>query len=254
MFCGECGGPVNASDAACPACGAKMHAEARTKISVASLKTPGFGVMTPTRRVLHSLSEGKVIRSSIATILQIGAVLTLLGALVALVVILKYSFQMQSTGATIGGIILAVLIVAALFAVAQIYLFRAQSVRELGDSPFTVIPILSILFRAAGETYAVASLAWGVGGCLFIWLSGMNPMILLQNVGTFIPNFPGMADTSAASSPFLEGLIFLVGMVIAAFVSLVVFYALAELVVVIVDIAMNVRKIEGRDSGMAQAA
>lgn len=254
MFCGECGAPVNASDAACSACGAKVHAEARPKVSIAALKTPGFGVMTPTRRVLHSLSEGKVIRSSIATILQIGAVLTLLGALVALVMILKYSFQMPTAGGTIGGIILAVLLVAALFAVAQIYLFRAQSVRELGDSPFTVIPILSILFRAAGETYAVGALAWGVGGCLFIWISGTNPMMLLQNLGTFIPNIPGMADTAGTSSPFLEGIIFLFGMVIGAFVALVAFYALAELVVVIVDIAMNVRKIEGRESGMAQAA
>ena len=254
MFCGECGAPVNVSEAACSACGAKVHAEARPKISVAALKSPGFGVMTPTRRVLHALSEGKVIRGSIATILQIGAVLTLLAALVALVMILKYSFQLTTVGGTIGGIILAVLVVAALFAVAQIYLFRAQSVRELGDSPFTVVPILSILFRAAGETYAVGALAWGVGGCLFIWLSGTNPMVLLQNVGTFVPNFPGMADTAGTSSPFLEGLIFLVGMVLGAFIALVAFYALAELVVVIVDIAINVRKIEGRESGMAQAA
>ena len=254
MFCGECGAPVNASDASCSACGAKVHAEARPKISVAALKTPGFGVMSPTRRVLHSLSEGKVIRSSIATILQIGAVLTLLLALVALVMILKYSFQLLSAGGTIGGIILAVLMVVALFAVAQIYLFRAQSVRELGDSPFTVIPILSILFRAAGETYAIGSLAWGMGGCLFIWLSGMNPMALLANVGTFIPNIPGMAESAGTGGTFLDGLIFLVGMVVGAFVALVVFYALAELVVVIVDIAINVRKIEGRESEMAQAA
>jgi hypothetical protein len=42
---------------------------------------------------------------------------------------------------------------------------------------------------------------------------------------------------------FVDGLIFLAAMAIAAFVALVVFYALAELVIVMVDIAINVRRL-----------
>jgi hypothetical protein len=255
MFCGECGASIGATDAACPSCGAKVQshaASAMPKVSMAALKTPGFGVLGITRSILNSLSQGKVIRGSIAVVMQIGAVLALIAALVALVMILKASFQAPSAGITIGGIIVALFVVAALFAVAQIYLFRAQSVRELGDSPFTVIPILSILFRAAGETYAVIALCWGIGGCLFTWMSGVSPMGLLSGIGNLGPLAPTMSGFGEGSgNVFLDGLIFLAGLAVAAFVALVVFYAMAELVVVIVDIAINVRKIENRSPSAA---
>jgi uncharacterized membrane protein YhaH (DUF805 family) len=192
--------------------------------------------------VLGALAEGRVIRSSIAVVLQVAAVLVLLGGLFALIQILKFSFQFPSATATIGGLLVAILVAAALFADAQILLFRAQSVRELEDSPFTVIPILSILFRTTGETYAVGALAMGVGGCVFTWLSGMSPRTLLSGMGELVPNIPGMGEGGGGQS-FVDGLIFLAAMAIAAFVALVVFYALAELVIVMVDIAINVRRL-----------
>jgi len=251
MFCGECGAQINASDRACPACGAKVQPEGGGTLSISALTKPGFGVLAVTRTVLVALSQGKVIRSSIATVMQIGSILVLLLALLALVSILKASFQLPSAAATVGGIIVAALLVAALFAVAQIYLFRAQSVRGLADSPFTVVPILSILFRAAGETYAVIAASYGIGACLFTWLSGMSPATLVSGFGPFLPSLPGSGE---AGGSFLDGLIVLATSLIAAFLALIVFYALAEMVVVGVDIALNVRKIENRESGVAASA
>jgi len=215
------------------------------------LKEAGFGVLTVTRTVLVALSQGKVIRSSIATAMQIGAILVLLFALLALVAILKVSFQLPSIAATVGGIIVAVSLTAAFFAMAQIYLFRAQSVRELPDSPFTIIPILSILLRAAGETYAVLALFFGIGGCLFIWLSGMSPASLAPGLEILVPSLPGAGEGGAG---LLDGLIFLARIWFAAFVALIIFYAFAEMVVVGVDIALNVRKLESRESGNAFSA
>jgi hypothetical protein len=250
MFCGECGAQVNASDLVCSACGAKVQPQ-RGALSISALRKPGFGVLTVTRTVLVALSQGKVIRSSIATVMQIGAVLVLLLALLALVAMLRISFQLPSAAATVGGIIVAALLAVALFAVAQIYLFRAQSVRELADSPFTIVPILSILLRAAGETYAVIALSFGIGGCLFTWLSGMNPTNLASGLGTLVPSLPGSGEGGGS---FLDGLIFLVGLWLAAVLALIVFYALAEMIVVGVDIALNVRKIQNRESGVAFSA
>ena len=251
MFCGECGAQIDASARDCSACGAKVQPEGGAKLSLAALKQPGFGVLSVTRTVLAALSQGRIIRSSAATAMQIGAVLVLLLALLALVSILKTSFQLPSAAGTVGGIIVAALLAAALVAVSQIYLFRAQSIRELGDSPFTIVPILSILSRAAGETYAVLALSFGIGGCLFTWLSGTSPTTLASGLGTLVPPLP---DSGQGGAGFLDGLIFLAGLWIAAFLSLVVFYALAEMVVVSVDIALNLRKIENRESGVAVSA
>lgn len=194
-----------------------------------------------TRVVLGALAEGKVIRNAIALVMRVGAVLILLGGLLVVIQILKMSFQISSATATIGGLVVAVLLAVAFFAVAQIYLFRAQSVYDLEDSPFTIIPILSILFRASGEAYAVGALAFGVGGCLFTWLSGMSPTMLLSGLGGFMPPIPGLNELGGQS--FVSGLVFLVTMTIAGFAALVTFYALAELVIVLVDIATNVRRL-----------
>lgn len=204
-------------------------------------KQPGFGVMAITRIILGALAEGRVIRNAIALVMRVGAVLILIGGLLVVIQVLKMAFQISSATATIGGLVVAVLLAAAFFAVAQIYLFRAQSVHDLEDSPFTVIPILSILFRASGESYAVGAIAFGVGGCLFTWLSGMSPTMLLSALGGFMPPIPGLNELGGQS--FVSGLVFLVTMVVAGFTALVVFYALAELVVVLVDIAINVRRL-----------
>jgi hypothetical protein len=248
MFCAECGGRLNPMDRTCPTCGAKVEQDkpvsvpAAVPVAAPAYRRGGFGVLGVTRTVLMALSEGRVIRSSIAIVLQVAAVLILLGGLLALIQILKLSFQLSSAVATVGGLVVAIFVAAAVFAVSQIYLFRAQSVRELEDSPFTVVPILSILFRAVGETYAVLALALGVGGCLFTWFSGMNPRSLLGNLGDLMPNMP------AGGASFLDGLIFLATLAAVAFLSLVAFYALAELIVVTVDIAINMRRLAKHDA------
>jgi zinc-ribbon domain len=248
MFCPQCGAQLSSDAVVCSACGARLEFEATAPVSFS--KASGFGVLRPTTTILSALSQGKVIRNSISIVLQLGAALVLLGALLAMVQILKLSFQLQSAAATFGGVLFAILLAAALFGVSQVYLFRAQSVRELKDSPFTVIPIVSILFRAAGETYAIIAIGGGIGGCLFTWLSGSSPASLVPNLGPYAPNLAG-AETG--NGVFLDGLLFFAGLAVMAFISLVMAYALAEIVVVIVDIALNVRKIGSREMAIASS-
>jgi len=242
MFCTECGGNVSSGDTICRACGARLQdakpAQPVVIRAAAAYKQPGFGVMGITRTVLGALAQGKFIRNTIAIVMQVAAVVVLLAGLLMVIQVLKLAFQISAATATIGGLLVAVLLAGAVFAVAQIYLYRAQTVRDLEESPFTIIPILSILFRTTGESYAVLAVAFGVGGCLFTWLSGMSPRMLLAGMGDFLP--PMLAG---GGQSFVDGLVFLVFMVVAAFASLVAFYALAELVVVLVDIALNVRRL-----------
>jgi hypothetical protein len=242
MFCAECGATLSSLDPACSVCGTRVEQDKPVPVTVAANRKSGFGVLGITRAVLRALSEGRVIRSSIAIVLQVAAVVVLLGSLLALIQILKLSFQFPSAAATVGGLVVAICLAVAVFAISQIYLFRAQSIRELEDSPFTVVPILSILFRTTGETYAVLALAVGVGGCAFTWLSGMSPRSLLSGLGDLLPNMP------AGGESFLDGVIFLAALAAVAFLALVVFYALAELVVVTVDIAINMRRLAKREA------
>lgn len=185
------------------------------------------------RKVLKALDQGKVIRVSITIALRILAVVTVLGGFYLLIDMLKTFFRLPTEG-TIGGLIFSLIFIAAIACVTQIYVYRANSVKELGESPFTVIPIVSILFRTAGEVYATLSVALGVGGCIFVWFSGFSPIQLLGPFGGMLPSTP-------AGGTFVTGISFLVLCALVAFLSLVAFYFLAEATLVLVDIARNIR-------------
>jgi hypothetical protein len=61
----------------------------------------------------------------------------------------------------------------------------------------------------------------------------MNPAQILPGAGALLPAVTG--------GSFVDGVLFLVWAALASFVALVGFYFLAEAVVVIVDIARNIR-------------
>jgi hypothetical protein len=197
--------------------------------------------------VLDALSSGKVIRKAVTLALQVLGILTVLGGLYALVNILRVSFQAPTTDFTLGGLVLALIFLAAVACVAEIFFYRAGKVKELVDSPFTVIPIVSILFRAVGEIYATLCVAIGVGGCLFVWLAKANPLSLLGGLGEFMP-------TVLAQETFVGGLLFMVYLCLVGFVMLVVFYFLAESTLLLPDIAMNIRLLRGAVAPAAAAA
>jgi hypothetical protein len=232
MFCENCGQSLLDLATVCPKCGLATGASVVPAPLPAARKGTPVHPLVFYRPVLEALDQGDVIRTAVVFALRAFGVLTLLGGLYLLIEILKLSFQLPTQG-TIGGLLFAIVFAAAVAASVQILFYRAQSVRNLGQSPFTVIPIFSILFRAFGEANATFSVAAGVGGCMFIWLSGTSPVRFLPGIGGLLPPVSG--------GTFLEGLLFLVWAAVLAFVFLVGFYFLAEAVVVAVDIARNVR-------------
>jgi hypothetical protein len=186
------------------------------------------------RPVLQALDKGHVIRTAVVLALRILGVLTVLAGIYLLVEILRISFRFEQTQGTIGGLVFAIIFVAAVAALFQTFFYRAESIRDLGESPFTVIPIFSILLRLLGEVYATLGVAVGVGGCLLIWFSGISPFRLMPGIGDLFPAVGG-------GGTFLDGLMFLVWLAVLSLVAVVGFYFLAESVVVVVDIARNIR-------------
>jgi len=184
--------------------------------------------------VLDALSDGRVIRKTVVWVLRILAVLVVLGGLYAFINILKFSFQAPAAEATIGGLLLGLIFLAAVVCVAEILWYRSGKVDELSDTTFTVIPIVSILFRAVGEIYATLGTAVGVGGCFFIWFAKTSPFFMLPGLGPLMPSAP-------AGESFLGGLGFLAYLCVMSFLLLVLFYFLAESTLLWVDIAHNMR-------------
>jgi len=196
-------------------------------------------LLTSFHPVLKALENGDVIRKAIALALRIAGILVLVGGALAAIQILKFSFHMESSSATVGGLLLSACLLFGVACVGQIYFYRAGSIRDLGESPFTVIPIFSILLRAAGETYATLGVIVGVGGCLFIWLAQINP---LQALGPFAL----VAPTNNSDGSFVGGISFLLYVALVSLAALVVFYFLAEAVVVLADVARNVHLLAHR--------
>lgn len=189
--------------------------------------------------VLRALSNGKIIRFVAALALRIQAALAILGGLFLVVITLKGGFASYvPASVTIGAVISAVLILVCSLAIAQVMYFRSNSILGLQDGPYTIIPILSINLRCVGEVYATFLVTMAVGGCLLAWLTGGARGLFMSPLTPFLRDFSGISDNN-----FLSGLLFLVLMLFGAFGALLLFYFLAEAVVVLVDMANNIRQL-----------
>jgi hypothetical protein len=197
--------------------------------AVAKAEASGMFFFYP---VLKALNDGRIIRRAVIIVLQILAVLSVLGAL--------FLVFTSLSGATLPTILAMVVMLAAILCVAQIFWYRAASVRDLEAEPedhfgakFTVIPIASMLFRMVGEVSATMLVGAGIAAFLIGILSSSS------SGGMAIP-MPGLPFPMGGSG-IGPALISLVGMGAAAFVSIVVFYLLAESTVVMVDVAQHIR-------------
>jgi len=249
LFCESCGKSISDLAISCPQCGQPTGTAAPSKTVSVSSRLPSLtnpriesGIAGICRPVLRPLEDGKVLRTLMALFLRIVGVCCALGALFLDLGLVRAAFQTPLTQVTIAFLLLAALVLAAGVASFFIYFYRAASIASLGDSPFTVIPIVSFLCRTAGEVYAVAMTLIGIGGCLFVWLTGQNPGGIL---GQFSMN-PFLTELELGSGPFIGGIVTLLFALLGGFAALFFSYFLAEFVVVIADIAINVRVLAQR--------
>ncbi len=209
-----------------------------------------FGILEP---FYHALSDGKIIRQTIAWVLRILAVIMALIGLFGSIAIIVLSFRASNSTADVGGdlttnsagsisaniiigsILLALFVLAWGYLTAGILAFRARTVKELGNSHFTALSILSVLFRLNGELAFITYSLLGVCGCLFIWITNASPLSQLGMLGDALP-FVGRGGAG-----FLGGLEMAIIFLLIAFSLIIIFYALAEFISVQVEIALNTR-------------
>ena len=184
--------------------------------------------------VLQKISQGQFFRKAFAVALQILAVLIAIAALVAWITVWK-SISEFSAEAIVGIIIFQLLFVIAVYMVVHILLIRAGNINALPDSEYTVIPIVSITLKLFGEIYASFVTVISVAGGILTWFIGSSAFYMIKKSAPLVPSY-------GSGEGFVGGLVFMVGGLFSAFVGLVLFYFLAEAVVVLVDIAKNIKK------------
>lgn len=185
--------------------------------------------------VLEKISQGQFFRKAFAVALQIMAVVIVTAALVAWIIVWK-SISGYSAEAIFGIIIFQLLFVIAVYMVVHILLIRAGNINALPDSEYTVIPIVSITLKLFGEIYASFVTVISIAGGILTWFIGSSALYMIKGSAPFVPSYGN-------GEGFWGGLVFMVGGLFSAFVGLVLFYFLAEAVVVLIDIAKNIKKI-----------
>lgn len=185
--------------------------------------------------IFDAMTKGHIIRRCVAVFLRVlGVLAPLFGLLTAGGTLYAVSQVPEGVdgrgGMYLAAILVALIVLASQVCIGQLCFYRARSVEAIADGDYTVVPILSVVFRALGESFAIACAAFGLSGCLAIWISGAE-------VGRVLP----MASGFMMGNSFLSGLGCLLGMAIVAFGSVILFYFLAEISLVLVDMAQNLR-------------
>lgn len=204
-------------------------------------RTPSASPVAPflfMSRLIEYVSHGMLFRRIVAGFLIACGALAAIGGVAAGVVGLIGYIQFGGL-AIFGGLIAMLFMFVAAYMWAHTYFIRARSVRDIPEGEYTVIPIMSVLLKMTGELAFVSLLSAGVQGTLATWFMGANPMEALRGYG----GYGGYGMT--AGEGFIVGVIFLLGATILGFVALLVYYLLSELVVILADIARDVRALRG---------
>jgi len=184
--------------------------------------------------VLEKISQGQFFRKAFSVTLQIMSAVIAIAALVAWITVWK-SISELSAETIIGIIIFQLLFVIAVYMVIHIILIRAGNINSLPDSDYTVIPIVSITLKLLGEIYASFMTVISVAGGILSWFIGSGAFYMVKRPSLLIPSY-------GSGEGFWGGLVFMAAGLFSAIVGLVIFYFLAESVVVAVDIARNMKK------------
>ena len=183
--------------------------------------------------LLALISQGQFFRKAFAIALQILAAVIVIACLVSWIAVWK-SISGYSAEAIFGIIIFQLFFVIAVYMVVHTLLIRAGDINALPDADYTVIPIVSICLKLAGEIYACFVTVISIGGGIMMWFLESNAIYLIKRSAPLVPGFGG-------GEGFWGGLVFMFGGLFTALFVLVIFYFLAEAVVVMADTAKNIK-------------
>lgn len=183
--------------------------------------------------ILDSLNKGSLIRGIMAALFRLIGILVFIG-------VVYLFFSTISNAPDFWFVLLLLFVLAASFLIAQAWFYHAKVIVGFEDTDYSVIPIVSNLFRAIGETYAIFATAVGVGATLMYWFSNYGGMMYDFTRYLYLLPLSGLLPFGSESR-FIAGVVFLITLLITAYVILLITYFLAENILVLVDIAKNTK-------------
>lgn len=199
----------------------------------------------------NALSNGKIIRNVIAWALRvlgvISAAMAVILALLIIGLILKTSHEDEHyAGIILGSLLFSLFILANGYMQLALFFYRARHISDLIDDHFTILPVLSLILRLIGESLFIVYSFTGAGVCIFIWCTDSNPW---TSIGGFLMReLPG---SQFSGTGFMAGLWVLIFCELLAFMLILFFYALSEMTVVLVEIALNTRSLTALSGAIA---
>lgn len=181
--------------------------------------------------ILDSLNKGSLIRGIMAALFRIIGILIFVG-------IVYLFFSTISNAPDFWFVLLLLLVLAASFLIAWTWFYHAKNIIDFEDSDYSAIPIVSNIFRALGETYAIFATAVAIGGTLMSWFSDYGGAAYQFTRFLYLLPISGLLPIEVGGR-FLNGLIFLITCLITAYVILLFAYFIAENILVLADIAKN---------------
>ncbi len=196
--------------------------------------------------LLEHLSRGDLFKSVVSWALIVGGVLVGIGGVIVFFLALRITLE-GTAGAVLAGLVLAIMAAVLTYMLVHTYFIRARTIQELPETHYAVVPIVAVILRMSGEVLAIYTVFGGLSiFVLALFLGSASPNLL----GLPMYAAPGYGSpfTGLGGSGFLEGLVALIGAAVSAFAILLFFYMLAELAVVLVDIAQNTRRAAEEDN------
>lgn len=188
--------------------------------------------------LLDRLSDGRYISQIVVFCIRGMAALVALSWLLALLGVLKFTFSPAAPGsASIAGVAIAALFVAAALAMIQVLLYRSAKVAQLQAGAYVLIGIAAHLVRMFAEI--VAAFVITVGGSTFI--AGVLAGAAAGQIAYVIPGPFG----SLAASGGVGGFAALLVAMTLAFTIIIAGYLGAEFLEIIPGMAIDVRRLTG---------
>lgn len=185
------------------------------------------------KSILKLLSQGKFFRKICSIFLRAIATVIILAGLAGFFIGWQAVLELPISG-LLGGIIFQLLFIIAIYMVVHTLLIRAYDITNLPESEYIVIPITSIFVKLIGEVYACFASVVAIGGGILIWFAGSYAQSILKDLTPLIPSFGG--------ETFVSGILFIMSGVLSGFFVLVFFYCGSEFMIVIVNIARDIKE------------
>ncbi len=201
---------------------------------------------------IETVTGGKFLRRFFSVLYKVFGWTFLVGGVIAMLMGFFAAFKTEQVLFIIGSVFTAPLMAIGGYVLLQLSLYRSKTIDELTGEDYTAIPLISVFTRYLGEVYFTIIVVQGLAmliGSLFVTNSFFNPLTFMMN-WMDMPMIHELQRSSGGA--FMAVLLVYVLSLVMGILTLLFFYFLAEMMIVLAEIASNTRRMTG--NGLIQAS